>query len=325
MEDNIDVKVEDSPSIVPDLEVKVEGEEKEEPKVEPKVEPKDEPLGDLASQFKELQAQAERDREARLTAERQAQEAHAERERVSRESQETIADSEANAIAVGIAAAETEAKAAEAAYKSAFEAGDAVGMATAQRQMARAEARAISLEEKKAAVEGRRARTAEGRQEQDPVDAFIAGRTPATADWLRAHRDWITDPRKNAKLTAAHWNAVGEGMQVDTPAYFESVETFIGLRRKVDERPRTSNGQFARQTPPAAPVVATGGGTSGGGTEVRLTRGEAQAAVDGSITWNYDDPKGRFKKGDVIGVQEYARRKLAMQKQGAYDRAYTDQ
>ena len=78
---------------------------------------------------------------------------------------------------------------------------------------------------------------------------------------------------------------------------------------------------------PVAPVQASGGGTSGGGTEVRLTRGEANAATDGTLVWNYDDPSGqkRFRKGDNIGIQEMARRKLEMSKQGLYDKSFVEQ
>ena len=66
------------------------------------------------------------------------------------------------------------------------------------------------------------------------------------------------------------------------------------------------------------------GGTAPAGTEVRLTAGEARAATDGSVVWTYDDPKGKFKKNDPVGTQEYARRKLAMQKQGRYDRSFVE-
>ena len=60
---------------------------------------------------------------------------------------------------------------------------------------------------------------------------------------------------------------------------------------------------------------------------MRLSKGEAASATDGTLTWNYDDPSGqkRFKKGDVIGVQEFARRKLALKESGQYDKSLTEQ
>ena len=59
---------------------------------------------------------------------------------------------------------------------------------------------------------------------------------------------------------------------------------------------------------------------------VRLSKGEAASATDGTLIWNYDDPSGqkRFRKGDPIGVQEMARRKLALQQAGQYDKSFTE-
>ena len=82
--------------------------------------------------------------------------------------------------------------------------------------------------------------------------------------------------------------------------------------------------EHTRKAPSVAPVSASSGGTSGG-TEVRLTKGEAQSATDGTLQWNFNDPKGKFKKGDPIGIQEMARRKKAMTEQGLYDKSYVEQ
>ena len=58
---------------------------------------------------------------------------------------------------------------------------------------------------------------------------------------------------------------------------------------------------------------------------MRLTKREAIAAEDGTIVWNWDSPDGKFKKGDPIGVGEFARRKHFGMKAGLYDRTYSDQ
>ena len=79
---------------------------------------------------------------------------------------------------------------------------------------------------------------------------------------------------------------------------------------------------------PVAPVHQSSGGTNGGGDTVTLTKGEAAAATDGiTHVWNYPDPTGknRWKVGDPIGIQEFARRKREMMRQGVYDRTYTEQ
>ena len=77
---------------------------------------------------------------------------------------------------------------------------------------------------------------------------------------------------------------------------------------------------------PAAPVSRASVQSNGAaGEQVVLTRGEQLAATDGTHVWNYDDPSGKFKKNDPIGIREMARRKAALTKQGAYDRSYTEQ
>ena len=325
-EDDIVVNVEDKPSDKPQ-----EAQAQPEPQAQP-----DPAVAELKAQFDELQrAKADSDRRAQEAA-RQAGMARAEAEAARGQ----VADREADSIASGLSAAEAEAEAAQQAYAAAMEAGNFTDAAKAQRRMARAEAESVRLTEAKSTLE---ARKAEPQQPQrpppavDPVEEFIAQRTEPTQRWLREHKDWITDPKKNAKLTSAHYSAVAEGLTADTDAYFEHVETQIGIRQ-----PRNADGTFApangngavkpaahrkSSPPPAAPVVQTGGGTSGGSNEVRLSRAEAAAATDGTLKWNYDDPTGqkRFKKGDPIGIQEFARRKREMQRQGLYDKSYVEQ
>lgn len=301
------------------------------------------PSQELVDQFK---AEAARERERREAAERQAATARQTSEKLGRDvvaAREEVADRELDSINTGIAAAQTEAEAASGEYTAAFDAGDATKMAAAQRKMARAEAKAVRLDEAKADLEARKAARPETRTEQrpdqtrqapaDPVDAYIQGRTEPTANWLRSHREWISDPRKNAKLTAAHFDAVGNDLAPDTPEYFEHVETFIGLRQaegdgKTEVKPNGAG--KARRTPPAAPGQHSGGGTNGGGTEVRLSANESRAATDGTHVWGkHDLAAGRIKDanlvGSPIGNQEMARRKLAMQQQGLYDRTYLEQ
>jgi hypothetical protein len=169
----------------------------------------------------------------------------------------------------------------------------------------------------------------------DIVESYVANRSEPTAKWLREHKEYILDGRKNAKLTAGHHDAVAEGLTPDTAAYFEHVEKFIGIRKaeapvtEGDDVRRPGAEQPKKQAQRAvAPVNGSAG--SGGAVEkkiVTLRAFEAAAAVDGTHIWNYDDPTGkkRFKKGDPIGVEEFARRKRAMEASGQYDRTYDTQ
>ena len=315
-------------TIEPEVVVKVD------PEVETKTEDivvKDPAVADLVTQYKALEAQAEAQRVAKEEALRRAQASAAEAAQARQEAvaaRSQVASSNLDTVTTALASANAEAEAAKRDIKLAGEAGDYEAQANAYERLASAKALALRYDEAKADLEARKTRAPEPQRSVDPVEAYVQGRTEPTAAWLREHRDYITDPRKNAKLTSAHWDAVGEGLTPDTDDYFEHVEKFIGLRKTngadADQQKVTPKKSPARAV---APVAGSGGSGAVTSNEVRLSPREASAATDGTHTWNYDDPspQKRFKKGDPIGVQEFARRKLALQKQGAYDRSYETQ
>ena len=323
-----------------------------------------EPAEDLAEQFKALQREAEGNRHARDEAVRRAQalEQEAIRARNSEaQARSQVAGSQYESIVSGIAAADAEAQAAEQEYAKAYDAGDALAMAKAQRKMAAAESQKVYLGAGKSDLEARhqaaseappqrRAEPAERRASGDPVEAFLQSRTEPTRNWLRAHPEHARafalnmaggasteDVRRASKLTAAHNDALAEGIDPDTPAYFSHLEAYIAPREAPQKTPASagagSNGATQqsqsrrRSSVPVAPVQASSGGTQGGGPTVRLSKGEVEAATDGlTLVWNYDDPspEKKFKKGDAIGIREMAKRKLEMQKQGAYDKSIAE-
>ncbi len=291
------------------------------------------PVAELKAQYDELQEQQRQEQQARQAAEMragQAQSAQREAEEAARTARTEATDTRLTSIEQAIESAKNAADSATSEYTAALEAGDWKKASEAQRKLARAEAQGVQYEQNKTAWEQHKAQPAPQRAQPagDPVDAYIsqvATQTPNSANWLRNHRDWITDPKKNAKLTAAHWDAVGDGIAVDTPQYFTHVERMIGLDNA--DKPKSngadkSGSPARRPAPPVASVTPSSGGTSGGGAEVRLSKNEAAVATDGTLTWNYDDPSGqkRFKKGDPIGLAEFARRKKALQEQGQYDK-----
>lgn len=301
----------------------------------------EDPAAVLAQQYKDLEADNLVQKQRREAAEQRAQSARNEADRARQEvaaSRVDVVESQYDTVATGLASAQAEASAAEQEYAAAFDKGDAAAMAKAQRKIANAEARAVRLDEARAELEVRRKEPPRQQQRDlqqrrtsasdDPVEAYVADRTAPTQKWLRAHPEWVTDPTKNAKLTKAHLNAVSIDLAPDSDEYFEHVENFIGLRKPAQSgNGRDPAPQAKRKTSvPAAPVHQSSGGTNGGAREVRLTSGEALAARDGTHVWNYDDPspQKKFKKGEPIGIQEMARRKEALTKQGAYDRSYTE-
>jgi hypothetical protein len=294
----------------------------------------DDPIADLKSQFSSMTQRA-------TAAETLAQQTAHRLKEVTTELQTTkaaVTDSQLDTVLSGIQAAEAEATAAERDFVAAVEAGDAMAQARAQRKMSAAEVRVQrlteakgDLEEVKTAkpVQRTEARTEPRQQTSDPVEqVIINGKVPPkSAQWLRAHPDCVTDPKKNARMMAAHQMAIAEDIPVESDEYFALIEKTVG-GMKAEPAPRVDpkvelNGK--RPASNAAGGGNVGGGMNGGTYQVALTKGQAEASVDGTHVWNYDDPSGknRFKKGDVIGKQEMARRVDAQRKAGLFDRNYS--
>lgn len=316
--------------IIPDEDANVEAaqaaDEKAAAKTEQKVETKvvDPAVQDLMAQYKELEGREAETNRRNAALEREKAQLRTEAETAKKQ----VTHSQLDTVVTALSAAQADAESAKRDLRMAREAGDIDAEVEAADRLARARADERRLDEAKSDLEARA--KAPPRREapqppSDPVEAYIQGRTEPTAKWLRAHPDFIRDPRKQAKLSAAHYDAEGDGLVADTPEYFAHVEKFLGIS-KDEPVTKAAPTEAAQVRPRASAPVAPGsavanGGNGGGGSPVMLTAREAAAAQDGTLVYNYDDPKGKFKKGDPIGLQEMARRKLAMQKQGLYDKS----
>lgn len=289
------------------------------------------PAEDLKSQYEALRKRTESAETRAAQAERVARDAVTRAEQVSTVSAEAQYDS----VVAGLDAAQSDLERLQRDAATAAETGDFHAQAKANAEIGKLGYRIGRLEEAKADMEARREsgkqeRTQPRQEQLDPVEAFARTRTAASAEWIRAHPDYVTDVRKNTKLSAAHFDAEDKGLTVDTPEYFEHIEQYVGLKQPTADAPQKQQQQ--QKKTPARPAVAPVGhraGSNGNGTvrRVELTRSEAASATDGTIVWNYDDPspQKRFKKGEPIGVNEFARRKSLMSETGAYDRTYTDE
>ena len=140
----------------------------------------------------------------------------------------------------------------------------------------------------------------------DPVEAVASGLPPPHAAWVRAHPDYITDLAKNAKLMAAHWDAVGEGISTDSPAYIRYVEDRLFGNRETERREPVADTR--RTAPPAAPV-SRGNGGGANPTRVTLTREQRETAHDNFPDEMAKDPTGRSAE------QAYARNMLILQRE----------
>jgi hypothetical protein len=161
----------------------------------------------------------------------------------------------------------------------------------------------------------------------DPVEAFINGRDANTRAWLRAHPDDAralatgNNPRRAMKLNAADADAVAEGYRRGSKEYFEHVEKFAGMRQRDSEPRRRSGGSDGDRGggEPTITVLKRGQAPVPGTRVVKMTQGEYEAATQ-HLTWGYDDPNGRFKKNEPIGVREYLRRRDEIRKDPSWNR-----
>jgi hypothetical protein len=152
--------------------------------------------------------------------------------------------------------------------------------------------------------------------ERDPVEALIQSKSsePETVAWLRAHpADALalatnSDPRRAAKIQAAHHAALGEGHAAGTKDYFRVVENYLGGGG-------SSSGGNARQSGQRTVHVVRRGQAASG--EDQLTPGEYRAATE-DVLWGRE---GGDKCGTPIGPAEYLRRRNIMRKQtGWFDK-----
>lgn len=286
--------------------------DKEKPKEKVAVVAKDKPAGDfddLKKQFDDLQKREAIERDGRAAAElrvAQHQREIAERDQqLSRQGAQAV-DSEFHIISNAIAAATAEANAAANEHQTALEIGDAKKATDAQRKIARAEARLVSLEDGKAALDSRveqmrRAPAPEKRpiQTGDHVEDQITRYTPRTQSWLRQHKECVTDDKTKNKAMGAHFDAIADGYTPDTDAYFQFLDTKLGFGEK-----KPADTAIARtKSAPAAPVSRDTATASGNldGQRVKLSSGEVKAA------------------GELgLSLSEYARRKLIMTREGRY-------
>jgi hypothetical protein len=335
-DDELIVNIEEEQK-APEQTVEVEKKESEPPPPPPPPDPTEE----LKTQYEALQREQETRRtelEAARTREEQARRQAEAARRDATQSQAQMIDAQLEGVTSALAGAESDGSGAEMEYAAAMERADYIAAAKAQRKMAAAEARINQLGQQKDYLDQLKKTPQQQRQPQasggDDVDQWIESLSGPSRDWARNHRDWIADPAKKRKVEAAHLHALGEELVPNSPEYFDHVERRLGLKKGPERNPDT--GQFTSDkpapkragAPPSAPVNAGGNGTSAiSGNTVTLTQGEARAAQDGTIVWNVDDPTGqkRWRKGDPIGVQEFARRKQALTRQGAYDKTYTEQ
>ena len=127
----------------------------------------------------------------------------------------------------------------------------------------------------------------------DPVQALIQSRAsePLTQRWLMEHpSDALalatgSDPRRAAKIQAAHNDALAEGHPTGSRQYLEHVDRYLG-----------GGGGNERQPGKRVVHVVKRGQAASGDNE--LTKGEYTAATE-SVCWGNENPA---KRGQPVGV-----------------------
>jgi len=194
---------------------------------------------------------------------------------------------------------------------AALQAGDFDKEAELNTQLADLAAELVTLKQGKAQTEWeakqQQQRQAAPQQQQqrlsgNPVEDFLArtGIRGASADWIRSHPEAAHQPNK---LSLAHAAALEDGLKVESPEYFERVESLMGLRRGEPERnadPVSEAGESrvaprrpTAAAPPSRP--ANGGQTPAGG--IRLTPAQRRAAeISGVSEEKYAENLVRARK-----------------------------
>lgn len=245
-----------------------------------------------------LKEQLERERQARAEAERRANEAAQSAYQAQAEAQ----DSNLHLVTNAIETVNQTQSILKANYRDAMSAGDYDTAAEIQSEMSANAAKLLQLEQGRQALEAAPRQEAPRPYTADPVEALASQLSPRSADWVRRHPEYATDPRLYNKMLAAHNLAVADGINPDTDDYFSSIEDTLRIRSRDEYEDVTSSAAKPlqrRSAPPAAPVSRSGTGTGTRSNRVTLTAEEREMASMMGMT-----------------PEEYGRNKLALKKEG---------
>jgi hypothetical protein len=153
----------------------------------------------------------------------------------------------------------------------------------------------------------------------DPLEAALAPFPDTAKEWLRAHREILSDPRANAALQHFHYVAKEESGEEYSPAYFERLEHHLGLRSAAAPEPDVSNETIAQPAPRrqsggpvSAPVSRESPSWSSGRpaseSRVNLTGQELELAHTlGLSPQEYLEGKKRMLREKQAGLHDHGR------------------
>jgi len=247
-----------------------------------------------------LKKQLEDERKARADADRRANEA----QQLANRAQRDVQDGDYQLIVSAIDKAKSNSELLKNAYAESMAAGDYRKVADIQEALALNANKLSTLENGKSALENKLRQPVQ-QVNNDPVEEFASRLTPRSANWIRNNPDYARDPKKYESMVRAHNHAMGEGYVPDTDAYFQHVESRLGLRNAPEPEVDDDVVSVAaapvqkRTAAPAAPTTRMASNTSGKPTTVRLTPEQREMA-------------------SMMGQtpEEYARNMVALKREG---------
>lgn len=248
-EGDIEVVLKDEAAVAPEPEIIVEDKKASPREEKPEITPED--------GIKELKLSLERERQARIEAERRAQQQAAQAHLMTRE----VEDNQRQMLSSALDMVNNERQMLRAQYAEAMSQGNYAMVAEINDRMNDLAVKAATIEQGREAMEAQKKQPVQQQPyTADPVEAFASQLTPRSASWVREHPEFVRDQKLNRKMIAAHELAVADGIDPDTDEYFDYVEKTLGVNRQVEEEaPRAQR----RAAPPTAPVSRSAMDNSG--------------------------------------------------------------
>lgn len=199
-------------------------------------------------------------------------------------------EEQGNTIATALVSAQAEIDSFRALAAKAMEDGKWADAAEATENMADAKVRLRELTYQKQQVEQAKTQAAEAAKNPRPAP----GPQGKTAAWIAAHPRFNTDPQYNAAAMAAHYQAIRDGIAIESDQYFQRIEEATGDRKveqKVEPKAKAAEGgegegsgrRGVDTSGGPAPVTRratnpAGSGNGGGPKKITLTGDQVEAA-----------------------------------------------
>lgn len=256
-----------------------------------------------------LQKQLDSERTLRVAAESRANESAKAEARARGERQETQVDFVKGAIA----RLSGEGDALELKYAEHAAAGDWAAAGKVQRQMGKNEAELLQLQNGLKRLEAEPKPVP--RTAADPVEDAVSTMTPKSAAWVRAHPEFVRDPAKFNRMLAAHSMALADGHPVESPGYFASIETLLGVTPAAATPREDPESNLTTGDDAVTEAAKPKGGRTGAAPAAPPSRsGAGPGSKPGRVTLTPQQVEMAAHMG--MSNEEYARQVVELKKEG---------